>query len=183
MSTLLSSGTFSNHLERDRKNSARTRNLRLVAIRSFFKYVAMREPAHSGLIQRVLAIPQKRFDRNLVTFLAPAESKAFIAAPDRTTWIGRRDHALLVVATETGLRVSEAVHLRQADVDLQAGLLTVRQTKFDKSRYVPLHPSTTAALRRSTFSLRQAASRTSTVSGFFSDGPMTSKSRLTSSSG
>ena len=140
-------GAFLEHLERDRKNSARTRNLRLVAIRSFFKYVAMREPAHSGLIQRVLAIPQKRFDRNLVTFLAPAESKAFIAAPDRTTWIGRRDHALLVVAIETGLRVSELVNLKCEDAVLQTGPHVRCLGKGRKERFTPLMPLTVGVLR------------------------------------
>jgi site-specific recombinase XerD len=140
-------GAFLDHLETERKNSARTRNLRLVAIRSFFKYVAMREPAHSGLIQRVLAIPQKRFDRNLVAFLAPAESNAFIAAPDRTTWIGRRDHALLVVAIETGLRVSELVNLKCEDVVLQTGPHVRCLGKGRKERCTPLKSQTVGVLR------------------------------------
>jgi integrase/recombinase XerD len=140
-------GAFLDHLETERKNSARTRNLRLVAIRSFFKYVAMREPAHSGFIQRVLAIPQKRFDRNLVTFLAPTESKAFIAAPDRTTWIGRRDHALLVVAIETGLRVSELVNLKCEDVVLQTGPHVRCLGKGRKERCTPLKSQTVGVLR------------------------------------
>lgn len=140
-------GAFLDHLETERKNSARTRNLRLVAIRSFFKYVAMREPAHGGHIQRVLAIPQKRFDRNLVAFLAPAESNAFIAAPDRTTWIGRRDHALLVVAIETGLRVSELVNLKCEDAVLQTGPHVRCLGKGRKERCTPLMPQTVGVLR------------------------------------
>jgi integrase/recombinase XerD len=138
---------FLDYLGTERENSARTRNLRLVAIRSFFKYVAMREPAHSALIQRVLAIPQKRFDRNLVTFLAPPESEAFIAAPDRATWIGRRDHALLVMAVETGLRVSELVNLKCEDVVLQTGSHVRCLGKGRKQRCTPLMPQTTGVLR------------------------------------
>ena len=138
---------FLDYLGTERENSARTRNLRLVAIRSFFKYIAMREPAHSALIQRVLAIPQKRFDRNLVTFLAPPESEAFIAAPDRATWIGRRDHALLVMAVETGLRVSELVNLKCEDVVLQTGSHVRCLGKGRKQRCTPLMPQTTSVLR------------------------------------
>lgn len=140
-------GAFLNYLEKERKNSARTRNLRLVAIHSFFRYVALREPAHSALIQRVLAIPQKRFDRNLVTFLTPAESEALLAAPDRTSWIGRRDHALLLLAIDTGLRVSELLNLKCEDVVLQAGPHVQCLGKGRKHRCTPLRPLTVAVLR------------------------------------
>ena len=140
-------GAFLDHLETKRKNIARTRNLRLVAIRSFFNYVAMREPAHSELIQRVLAIPQKRFDRNLVTFLDPAESEALIAAPDQTTWIGRRDNALLVLTIETGLRVSEMVNLKCEDVVLQTGPHVRCLGKGRKQRCTPISQQTVGVLR------------------------------------
>lgn len=140
-------GAFLDYLEKERKNSARTRNLRLVAIHSFFRYVALREPAHSALIQRVLAIPQKRFDRNLVTFLTPAESEALLAAPDRSGWIGRRDHALLVLAIDTGLRVSELLNLKCEDVVLQAGPHVRCLGKGRKHRCTPLRPLTVAVLR------------------------------------
>ena len=100
---------FLDHLEHDRHNTVRTRNARLAAIRSMFRYASYREPAHAGLIQRVLAIPDKRAHHPAVSYLSPAEVDALIAAPDRDTWLGRRDHALLVTAIQTGLRVSELV--------------------------------------------------------------------------
>ena len=100
-----------------------------------------------GFIQRVLAIPQKRFERNLVTFLTPVESKAFIAAPDRTSWIGRRDHAMVVVAIDTGLRVSELVNLKCEDVVLQAGPHVQCLGKGRKQRCTPLGPRAVGALR------------------------------------
>ena len=140
-------GAFLDHLETERKNTARTRNLRLVAIRSFFKYVAMREPAHSALIQRVLAIPQKRFERNIVTFLEPSEADAVIDAPDRTRWIGRRDHALLTLTTETGLRVSELVNLERHDLVLETGPHVRCLGKGRKNRCTPLMPKTVRVLR------------------------------------
>jgi site-specific recombinase XerD len=140
-------GAFLDELETNRKNSPRTRNLRLVAIRSLFNYVALREPAHSELIQRVLAIPQKRFERNLVTFLSPDEGDALIAAPDQTTWIGRRDHALLVLTIETGLRVSEVVNLKCEDVVLQTGPHVRCLGKGRKHRCTPISPQTVGVLR------------------------------------
>lgn len=141
-------GAFLDHLETERKNSARTRNLRLVAIRSFFNYVALRHPEHSELIQRVLAIPQKRFDRNIVTFLNLAETDALIDATDRTSWIGRRDHALLVLATETGLRVSELVNLKCEDAVLQNTGAHVRCLgKGRKQRCTPIGKQTVAVVR------------------------------------
>jgi autotransporter passenger strand-loop-strand repeat protein len=102
---------FLNDLETKRGASAKTRNLRLTAIRSFFRFVSFEEPAHSALIQRVLAIPSKRHDKRLVPFLARPEIEAVLAAPDRTTWFGRRDHTLLLVAAQTGLRLSELIDL------------------------------------------------------------------------
>ena len=140
-------GTFLDYLETERKNKPRTRNLRLVAIHSFFKYVALYEPAHGALIQRVLAIPKKRFDRNIVTFLTLDESEALIAAPDLTTWIGRRDHALLDLAVDTGLRVSELVNLKCEDLVLQTGAYVRCLGKGRKQRCTPLSEETVCMLR------------------------------------
>ena len=92
---------FLDHLEHDRHNTARTRNARMAAIRSMFRFAAYREPAHAEQIQRVLAIPDKRTHRPVVTYLSTTEIDALLAAPDRTTWLGRRDHALLVTALQT----------------------------------------------------------------------------------
>lgn len=100
-------GTFLEYLEAERANSVRTRNTRLAALRSFFRFASFRHPEHAQLIQRVLAMPSKRNNRPIVTFLTQAESQALLDAPDRGQWIGRRDHALLMVAIQTGLRVSE----------------------------------------------------------------------------
>ena len=96
---------FLEHLETNRHNSARSRNARLAAIRSLFRYAALRHPDHAALIQQVLAIPQKRFDKALVSYLTQPEIDALLAAPDRTTWEGRRDVALIALAVQTGLRV------------------------------------------------------------------------------
>ena len=114
-------GSFLGHLEKDRHNSVRTRNARLAAIHSLFRYAALRAPDHAALIQRVLAIPHKRFDRALVMFLEPSEVEALLSAPDGQTWIGRRDHALLLLAVQTGLRVSELIHLNRQDVQFGVG--------------------------------------------------------------
>jgi integrase/recombinase XerD len=99
----------------------RTRNARLAAIHSLFRFAALHHPEHADLIARVLAIPAKRYDRALVCFLTPAEVDALLAAPDRSTWPGRRDHALLVLAIQTGLRVSELASLSNADLHLDDG--------------------------------------------------------------
>jgi len=96
---------FLAHLEKERRNTARTRNARLAAIHSFFRFVSLEEPSHLATCQRVLAIPTKRMARRLVTSLSRAEIDAILAAPDRSTWLGRRDHALLLLALQTGLRV------------------------------------------------------------------------------
>ena len=111
-------GAFLDHLETERHNSVRTRNNRLAAIHSLFAYAALRHPEHAALIQRVLAIPVKRSDRKLVSFLTDDEVDALLAAPDRDTWVGRRDHALLLVAIQSGLRVSELTSLTCADMEL-----------------------------------------------------------------
>src|SRR6516164_5484373 len=131
-------GAFLTHLEQDRHNSARTRNARLAAIRSLYRYAALRHPEHAQLIQRVLAIPGKRHDRHDVSFLQPEEVDALLAAPDRTTRIGRRDHALLVTAVQTGLRVSELCGLRCGDVVLGVGAHVSCFGMFRKERATPL---------------------------------------------
>ena len=138
---------FLDHLEHDRNNGARSRNARLSAIRSFFRFLAAREPAHSGLIQRVLAMPQQRFDRDLVTFLTRPEIEALLAAPDKTTRIGRRDHVLLVLALQTGLRVSELTALRVDDLTFGVGAHVRCRGKGRKERCTPLTASSAALVR------------------------------------
>lgn len=140
-------GAFLDHLEKERGNGARTRNARLAAIRSFFRFAALHEPAHAALIQRVLAIPQKRFDRDLVTFLTRPEVEALLAAPKRTTWLGRRDQVLLLVAVRTGLRVSELTGLRVDDVVLDTGPHVRCHGKGRKERCTPLDRETVGVLR------------------------------------
>jgi integrase/recombinase XerD len=140
-------GEFLNDLERKRKNSIRTRNLRLAGIRSFFRYLAPREPAHLGLIQRVLAIPQKRFERNIVNFLESSEVDALLSVPDQKTWIGRRDHALLLLTVQTGLRVSEVISLRGEDMQLGPSPHVRCRGKGRKERCTPLTRETVIVLR------------------------------------
>jgi site-specific recombinase XerD len=134
------------HLERDRHNHPRTRNQRLVALRGFFRYVALQEPAYSLHCQRVLAIPAKRYERAPVAFLTDDEIAALVAAPDSTTWLGRRDRTLLLVATQTGLRNSELTGLRWQDVALEAGAHIRCTGKGRKARATPLRPDVVAAL-------------------------------------
>lgn len=107
---------FLDHLETDRHNSARTRNLRLTAVRSLFAYASLRHPEHADLIARVLAIPPKRFDKATIAFLDDTEVAALLAAPDRTRWEGRRDRTLILLAIQTGLRVSELLGLHCSDI-------------------------------------------------------------------
>lgn len=126
-------GAFLNHLESDRAVSVRTRNARLTAIRSLFSFAAYRHPEHAAVIQRVLAIPPKRTDRALVTYLNQDEMRALLAAPDRATRIGRRDHALLLLALETGLRVSELTALTCGAVHLGTGPTSAATAKAAKS--------------------------------------------------
>jgi integrase/recombinase XerD len=114
-------GAFLDDLEARRGNGARSRNLRLTAVRSFFRFAAMEAPAHAGIIQRVLAIPNQRQPRALVGFLTRPEIDALLAAPDQKTWLGRRDHAFLLTAVQTGLRLSEMTALRQEDISLGTG--------------------------------------------------------------
>lgn len=138
---------FLNHLEADRHNSTRTRNLRLTAIRSLFSYAALRHPEHALVIQRVLAIPPKRFDKRIVTFLTAREVDALLAAPDQSRWEGRRDRVLLLLAVQTGLRVSELIGLNCGDVTLGIGASVRCQGKGRKQRAVPLSVPAAAVLR------------------------------------
>lgn len=140
---------FLHHLEADRANSPRTRNTRLAAIRSLFHYAAPLHPEHAADIQRVLAIPQKRFDRAIVTFLTEPETEALLAAPNRHTWTGRRDHALLQLATQSGLRVSEITALTIADIQLgtPGAHVFVAHGKGRKQRATPITTSTIATMR------------------------------------
>ena len=140
-------GAFLDHLEQERHNTARTRNARLSAIRSFFHYAALRHPEHAALIARVLAIPAKRCERAEVSYLTRPELDALLAAPDQGTWTGRRDHALLDVAAQTGLRVSELTGLRNCDVELGTGAHIRCTGKGRKQRGTPLARSTVAVLR------------------------------------
>jgi site-specific recombinase XerD len=140
-------GAFLQHLEHGRGNSVRTRNARLAAVHSFFRFAAFGHPEHAALIQRVLSIPQKRFDRALICFLAAPEIIALLAAPDRTTWIGRRDRTLLLVALQTGLRVSELTGLACQDVHLGSGAHVRCRGKGRKDRCTPLTAQTVAVLR------------------------------------
>lgn len=139
-------GAFLEHLEHDRRNSIRTRNARLAAIHSLYRFAALRHPEHAALIQRVLAIPPKRFGRALVTYLTEPEVDTLLAAPDRTTWTGRRDHTLLLVAIETGLRASELTGLTCGDVRLTTGAHITCQGKGRKNRATPLTRQTTSVL-------------------------------------
>jgi len=140
-------GAFLDHLERDRHNGARTRNHRLAAIHSLFAWAALRHPEHAGSIARVLAIPPKRYERNLVTYLTEPEVDALLAGCDRGTWTGRRDHALLVLAIQTGLRVSELVGVTCGDVVLGTGAHVRCVGKGRKERRTPLVPLTAGVLR------------------------------------
>jgi len=140
-------GAFLEHLEHDRGNSVRTRNIRLAAVHSFFHYCALRHPEHAALIQRVLAIPPKRAEKRTVTFLTSEEVTALLDSPDRATWAGRRDHALLLTAVQTGLRVSELLALTRADVHLGTGPHVRAIGKGRKERVVPLTRQTVAVLR------------------------------------
>jgi len=140
-------GAFLDHLEHDRHNSVRTRNSRLAAIHSMFRFAALSHPEHAALIQRVLAIPTKRGIRTDVSFLDRNEIDALLAAPDRTRWTGRRDHALLVTAVQTGLRVSELTGLCCEDINLDKGAHVRCLGKGRKERCTPLTTNTVVVLR------------------------------------
>ena len=138
---------FLDELEKRQGLSVRSRNLRLTAIHSFFRYAAFEAPAHSAQIQRVLAIPSKRFTRTLVQFLTRPEVDALLAAPDQLTWSGRRDHAFLLVAVQTGLRLSEMTGLKRKDLIVGSGAHLRLIGKGRKERCTPLAKSTLAVLK------------------------------------
>jgi site-specific recombinase XerD len=140
-------GAFLQHLEVTRGNTVATRNARLAALRSFLRYALPRAPDQAAVIQRVLAIPPKRCDRAVVTYLTQAETNALVAAPDRATWTGRRDHALLLTGIHTGLRVSELTGLRLQDVHLGTGPHLRCRGKGRKERCTPLTTVTVKVLR------------------------------------
>ena len=139
-------GAFLDHLETDRGCSTRTRNTRLAAIRTFYRYCILRHPEHAATIERVLQIGPKRHERALVTYLTEPELDALIDAPDRTTWIGRRDHAIIILLAQTGLRASELTGLRCGDVHLGTGPHVSTLGKGRKRRITPLTKDTVAVL-------------------------------------
>lgn len=138
---------FLDDLEANRSASANTRNLRLTAIRSFFRFIAFEEPAHSAQIQRVLAIPGKLHEKREVHFLSRAEIEAILASPDTKTWLGRRDYTLLLLAIQTGLRVSELISLNRADVMPGTGAHVFCLGKGRKERRTPLTKHARRALQ------------------------------------
>jgi len=133
---------FLEHLERERGNQAATRNNRLAAIHSLFAYLALHHPEHAASIQRVLAIPPKRTERNLLTYLTEPEVDALLRACDQSSWTGRRDHAMLALTIQTGLRISELVALDCEDVTLSTGAHVHTVGKGRKERRTPLTPTT-----------------------------------------
>jgi integrase/recombinase XerD len=138
---------FLDHLEHARGNSVRTRNARLAAVRSLFRFAALTHPQDAAVIQRVLAIPPKRVSQTLLTYLTDAETDALLAAPDLSTRTGRRDHALLALGIQTGLRLSELTTLTRADLHLGTGAHVTCLGKGRKQRITPLDPGTVAVLR------------------------------------
>jgi integrase/recombinase XerD len=140
-------GRFLSFLETARGNSARSRNVRLAAIRSFFKYVAINEPQLLYHCQRIIAIPSKRYEKRTIDYLNQDEIEALIAAPDISTWIGLRDYTLLLLAVQTGLRVSELISLTCEDVVLGTGAHIRCMGKGRKERATPLRKDCKAALR------------------------------------
>jgi integrase/recombinase XerD len=139
--------SFLDHLEGDRGNAVATRNNRLAAVHSLFGWAALRHPEHAASIQRVLAIPPKRFERNLVTFLTEEEVDALLAACRRDTWTGRRDHAMVVLFVQTGLRISELAALSCSDIVLGSGAHVSCVGKGRKLRQTPLVPLTVGVLK------------------------------------
>ncbi len=139
--------SFLNHREKVHGNSERTRNIRLAAIHSFFKYLALNEPRYGDLIQRVLAIPSKRFNKKSVEFLTRHEVDTILAEPDQKTWSGRRDRAIILLAVQTGLRVSELTGLRCQDIILSNGAHVRCKGKGRKDRCTPLRRETTMIMR------------------------------------
>jgi integrase/recombinase XerD len=141
-------GAFLNHLEHDRGKSPRTRNARLGAIHSFYRFAALEHPEHAHTIARVMAIPTKRHERNTVSYLDLDEIKALLAAPDTGTWLGRRDHALLLTMIQTGVRVSELVGVHVCDIHLGSGPHIRVTGKGRKKRATPLTRETVQILRQ-----------------------------------
>ena len=140
-------GAFLKHLEQHRGNSPRTRNARLGAIHSFYRYAALEHPEHAHTIARVMAIPTKRYERNTVSYLDRDEIDALLAAPDKSTWLGRRDHALLALLIQTGVRVSELTGLRVGDLHLGTGPNIRVLGKGRKRRATTLTGETVKVLR------------------------------------
>ena len=138
---------FLDHLEQVRGNCVRTRNARLAALRSFLKFAAARDPACLPAVQRVLAIPMKRFGRPLLGYLSREEMAAILAAPDGSTWSGQRDRVLFALMYNTGARVSEAIGLRRSDLELAPSRTARIEGKGRKQRVIPLWPGTVARLR------------------------------------
>jgi site-specific recombinase XerD len=137
---------FLDDLESTRGVTARTRNLRLTAVHSFFRFASYEAPDHAAQIERVLAIPAKKFSRALVPFLNRAQVDALLAAPDQRTWSGRRDHALILLAVQTGLRLSELIGLRRDDVNLGTGSHVRVIGKGRKERCTPMSKATRAVM-------------------------------------
>ena len=140
-------GSFLDHLEGVRGNNTHTRNLRLTAIRSFFRFVSFQEPAFSAHIQRILEIPGKRRQRTSIDFLTPEEVDALLAAPNTHTWIGRRDQTLLRVAIQTGLRLAELIELRRENLTLKPTAYIRCYGKGRKQRCTPLTRQTVRSLK------------------------------------
>ena len=141
-------GAFLTHLEQGRHNTPRSRNARLAAIHSFYRYAALRHPEHLATIARIMAIPTKRHERNDLSYLTKPEIDALVQAPDRTTWLGRRDHTLLLTMITTGVRVSELIALKINDVTVATGANHLKvHGKGRKNRTTPLKAETTTALR------------------------------------
>lgn len=135
------------HIEKDRNVGVRSRNQRLAAIHSFFHFISLYVPEQIGLIQQVLAIPSKRCEKKNVTFLKRPEIDSLLDIPDRQTWIGRRDHALLLLLIQTGLRVSELTTLRGKDVMLESVAYVHCTGKGRKERCTPLTIETVRVLK------------------------------------
>jgi len=138
---------FLTHLEQHRGNTVRSRNIRLSAIRSFFRFVALRDPERVDLVTRILAIPVKRQDKKLIGYLTREEIEAILTAPDRSTWVGRRDHALLLTMYNSGARVSEMTALRCAQVAVGVSTFVHLHGKGRKDRAIPLWPQTSRVLQ------------------------------------
>ena len=138
----------SDHLEQQRGNSIRSRNIRLSALRTFFRFVALRDPESVAMVTRVLAIPIKREDKKLVGYLTRPEIDALIAAPDQSSWIGRRDHALLLTMYNSGARVSEITALKREQGVCGATTFLALHGKGRKDRTIPLWPQTRDGFKR-----------------------------------